>query len=271
MLAISLDMAVLCASIGAALARRSGATDSLTGSEPTVSYILDALRRADAERQRGAVPGLHDPAGALPAGAPAGVPIQAPGRSPWPWLAGAALLLVAVGGAWWLGRGTVAVPAPAAAVTPPVAVPVPVQVQVQLTPPPPAAPAAVAPAPPAPRPALLPAAVPPSMPPSAVAPSAPTSPAVAAPPAAAQAVAPAEPAADAVRAWASLPEAMRSTMPALAWSGAVHAERAEQRLVIVNGQVAREGDTIASGVQLLQIRPKSVLLRWQGQRIEMPL
>jgi hypothetical protein len=85
------------------------------------------------------------------------------------------------------------------------------------------------------------------------------------------AAAPAEPAADVVRPWASLPEAMRSTMPALAWSGAVHAERAEQRLVIVNGQVAREGDTIASGVQLLQIRPKSVLLRWQGQRIEMPL
>ena len=58
---------------------------------------------------------------------------------------------------------------------------------------------------------------------------------------------------------------------ALAWSGAVHAERAEQRLVIVNGQVAREGDPLANGLQLLQIRPKSVLLRWQGQRIEMPL
>ena len=60
-------------------------------------------------------------------------------------------------------------------------------------------------------------------------------------------------------------------MPPLAWSGAVYAERADQRLVVVNGQVAREGDTLATGVQLLQIRPKSVLLRWQGQRVELPL
>lgn len=29
-----------------------------------MSYILDALRKADAERQRGAVPGLHDQTGA---------------------------------------------------------------------------------------------------------------------------------------------------------------------------------------------------------------
>ncbi len=78
-------------------------------------------------------------------------------------------------------------------------------------------------------------------------------------------------ASDPVRSWASLPEASRASIPALAWSGVVYAERADQRLVVVNGQVAREGDVLASGLQLLQIGPKSVLLRWQGQRIEMPL
>ena len=96
---------------------------------------------------------------------------------------------------------------------------------------------------------------------------------------AAAASAPAAPAApppaaadpDPVRPWASLPEATRAGLPPLAWSGAVHAERAEQRLVIVNGQVAREGDTLAPGVQLLQIRPKSVVVRWLGQRVELPL
>lgn len=82
---------------------------------------------------------------------------------------------------------------------------------------------------------------------------------------------PSEPPADPVRPWASLPESVRAALPPLAWSGVVHAERPEQRLVIVNGQVAREGDALGNGVQLLQIRPKSVLLRWQGQRIEMPL
>ena len=76
---------------------------------------------------------------------------------------------------------------------------------------------------------------------------------------------------DPVRSWASLPEASRAAIPTLVWSGVVYAERAEQRLVVVNGQVAREGDALGSGLQLLQIRPKSVLLRWQGQRIEMPL
>lgn len=80
-----------------------------------------------------------------------------------------------------------------------------------------------------------------------------------------------EAASDPVRAWANLPEAMRAAMPALSWSGVVYAERADQRLVVVNGQVAREGEPLAAGLQLLQIRPKSVVLRWQGQRIELPL
>jgi len=82
---------------------------------------------------------------------------------------------------------------------------------------------------------------------------------------------PADDGSDPVRTWASLPEASRAALPPLAWSGVVHAERADQRLVIVNGQVAREGDVLGAGLKLLQIRPKSVLLRWQGQRIEMPL
>ena len=90
-------------------------------------------------------------------------------------------------------------------------------------------------------------------------------------PAADVAAAAAPAASDPVRAWASLPESVRAQLPPLAWSGAVYAERADQRLVVVNGQVAREGDTLAPGVQLLQIRPKSVLLRWLGQRVELPL
>ena len=82
---------------------------------------------------------------------------------------------------------------------------------------------------------------------------------------------PAGAASDPVRSWASLPDAQRAALPPLVWSGVVYAERADQRLVVVNGQVAREGESLAAGLQLLQIRPKSVLLRWQGQRIEMPL
>ena len=52
-----------------------------------MSYILDALRRADSERERGAVPGIH----ALPLPAPSADEFVR--RTPWPWLV-AALLLV---------------------------------------------------------------------------------------------------------------------------------------------------------------------------------
>ena len=72
-----------------------------------MSYILDALRRADAERQRGGVPGLHDQTGPLTGGEGAGAP-------PAPAVAGrlalggavAALVALALAGAWWLGRGS---------------------------------------------------------------------------------------------------------------------------------------------------------------------
>ncbi|WP_253940095.1 hypothetical protein [Diaphorobacter sp. JS3050] len=80
-----------------------------------MSYILDALRRAQAERGRGSVPGLHTPA------SPVAVPTvqrAAPARG-LPWMVLAALAGVgAAAGAWWLVRApsaTVAavVPAPA--------------------------------------------------------------------------------------------------------------------------------------------------------------
>ena len=67
-----------------------------------MSYILDALRRADAERQQGQVPGLH----AAPAGDAA-----APTRPAWPRVAGLLLLALVLGAAVaaWFWR---AAPAP---------------------------------------------------------------------------------------------------------------------------------------------------------------
>ena len=264
-----------------------------------MSYILDALRRADADRQRGGVPGLHDHTGAPGAltGAPGQPPALAGRRLLW-WVTGAAGLLLALGAAWWLGRGAAMQAPDAAAVQ---GAPVVLATTPALAPPAPTAqaPSAVAPVPApvtAPQPPPLVAVVQPPQAPVAVPPRAPTAPlaptaapvqrpappaaplatpadrrAPAARPAADVAAAAAPAASDPVRAWASLPESVRVQLPPLAWSGAVYAERADQRLVVVNGQVAREGDTLAPGVQLLQIRPKSVLLRWLGQRVELPL
>jgi general secretion pathway protein B len=64
-----------------------------------MSYILDALRRADAERRRGQSPVLHDVAG---------LSLPPPARRPTlqrllPWLAGGLLL---TGGLLWAWRAT---------------------------------------------------------------------------------------------------------------------------------------------------------------------
>lgn len=83
-----------------------------------MSYILDALRRADSERERerSAVPGLHTQA--VPVGAADGE-IDAP-ANPWKWPIVVAFiaLLGLVAWLWWErgdGSGTVAAPASAPA------------------------------------------------------------------------------------------------------------------------------------------------------------
>jgi len=255
-----------------------------------MSYILEALRRADAERQRGAIPGLHaQSAGSIGA---AGLPLaegaeRESARRRWllrTLIATAALLALAA--AWWLGQGS-ARDASAPAVVPSTAVDSPVtapplatlQPPAAVSQPPPVAqdrPVAALLAPPLPAPAV--GSLPSTSATSATAataasPSAqrvPTmAPAVSAAPADAKAVAASAP--EPLLAWAAMPEASRAGLPRLAWSGVVYAEQPAQRLVVVNGQVLREGDEIAPGLQLEQIRPRSAVLRWRGQRIEMPL
>lgn len=231
-----------------------------------MSYILDALRRADAERQRGGVPDLHaQPAGAA-ASAQAGATAEGsalPGRGARLAMAAGGVVL-AVAAAWWLGRGSLREPVPVVApVTVPAAPAAPERAPELPTvalPPAPAAPRVAGPAPAAlPAPAVA-VAPPPAAPPATVPMRA-----------AAEASAAAASSPDPVIRWATLPEATRSSLPALAWSGGVYADQPAQRLVVVNGQVAREGDELAPGLRLEQIRPKAVVVRWRGQRIELPM
>ena len=231
-----------------------------------MSYILEALRRADAERQRGDVPGLHAQPQAIAAGEPP------PTRWPAGWLAGGAIGLLTLGGGlvwWWMGAAK------------------PAQAPVVAMAPAPAQPAAALPAPPAvaPSPVTLPpqpgvAAVPmpgaapvaqplPTLPPM-VAPTQPTARAVLPPP-------PVAPAPAAVAAPArplklsELPEDLRRELPAIAPGGSVYAEHAPSRMVILNGQVFHEGDRPAPGLQVQQILPRSVVFEFKGQRFELPL
>ncbi len=58
-------------------------------------------------------------------------------------------------------------------------------------------------------------------------------------------------------------------MSALKLVGAIHSTRAAERLLIVDGQVVREGDSVAPGVLLELIRPRSAIFRVGLQRVEL--
>ena len=264
-----------------------------------MSYILDALRRAEAERQRGTVPGLHAQAaiGMLPAGSDGPDAAQRRWR-PGTWaLAGlllAGLLAAAAGLGWLLKPAPAAVvvtlpsalpPAavrsvvPAAPAGPPqAAVPVAVGAPAQLP-----APAAVSPGVPlissVARPFTEPAAAPTrqlaaAAPAAALAAPAPAA-ALAAPATAPSAPAPAVagPGTAPVRlpTLAELPEALRREVQPLDLGGSVYAEQPPLRIVIINGQVFHEGDKPLPALQVQQIRLKSVVFSVRGQRFEVPL
>ncbi len=224
-----------------------------------MSYILDALRKADAQRERDPARGIH----AQPLQTP---PLERPvGHQTRLWLwgtaaLGAGLLVVA---AWQLAGPAalpVAVPVAYSPVAEPVAEPVTSPVPAVILPLP--APMTAS-APPAT--VLLPVAPPPSPPPPR---SAPTP--VAAPSREARepasAPAPATPASDRVLSANDLPAEVQRELPKLTISGGVYSDNPAQRMLIVNGQVLGEGAELAPGVVLEQIRARTAVLRYRGYR-----
>jgi general secretion pathway protein B len=233
-----------------------------------MSYILDALRRSQAERERGQLPHLHAQPATL------GVaPAAMPARSwLWPGLAVLALLLLGALVLLLLRRPEPAAPAAAqpAAITPPAPVATPAVV---------AAPAAAA------APAPLPVVV--SAPPAAPAnnapivvnarPEVPTKlPAKPAPPAALppSAQPPTPPPAKAepqTLTLAQLSPEQRRELPPLVVGGSVWSDNAASRFVILNGQLLHEGESVAPGTVVERIGPKTAWVRWRELRLELPL
>ena len=243
-----------------------------------MSYILDALRRAEAERQRGAVPGLHaQPVAGTPTDSGPGGPDTAhrawrPGTWALAGLLLAGLLVAAVGLGWLLKPSPEAVAAAAPAVALPAALrravpavqpqavgPAGAVAAVRLV-----APVAAAVALPLIGPAAgsavgLASAPPPGW--ASVATAAP-----AARPSTGPGAAPAR-----LPTLAELPDALRREVQPLNLGGAVYAEQSPLRIVIVNGQVFHEGDKPLPELQVQQIRLKSVVFSVRGQRFEVPL
>jgi general secretion pathway protein B len=70
---------------------------------------------------------------------------------------------------------------------------------------------------------------------------------------------------------AELPEDVQRQVPALKLGGLVYSSAPASRMVIVNGDVQREGSTVAPGLTLEHIKPKSAVFAIRGQRFEVPL
>ena len=206
-----------------------------------MSYILDALRKADAERDRGNVPGIH----AQPSFG-GSVPTRAtPAAKPWLWLAASALAVALVAAVAWYSMS----PLPAAVVaTPPVPAPLPITV----------APAPVA-APPAQTAARKPEA--------AIGERKPKPKPLPAPEPVATAV-DAKPAATGEKVYtlAELPDEIRRQLPAINVGGSMYSAKPADRVLIINGQVLHEGGRIAPDLTLQQIRLKGALLSFKGYR-----
>jgi len=232
-----------------------------------MSYILDALRRAEAERERGTVPGIH----AQPAFA--GAERAATGGRPRPGVAlllgGAVIVLLGVLAWTWFGGGAsrqAAAPGPAPAASVAVAAaPAPAPVPAPSVLPAAPAPAQIAPAPPARASdagVRVPARKAQPVPPAA---SAITAPRGATPvPARPAASAPANP----VVALNALPAEIRSQLPPINVGGSMYSATPANRILIINGQVLHEGDRITPELVLEQIKLKAAVLAFKGFRYE---
>ena len=66
----------------------------------------------------------------------------------------------------------------------------------------------------------------------------------------------------------ALPPDVRAQLPRLSVGGAIYSETPSARMVILNGQVFHEGDKPAADTVLEQIRLKSAVLNFRGQRYE---
>ncbi|MDN4036737.1 general secretion pathway protein GspB [Massilia sp. YIM B02443] len=245
-----------------------------------MSYILEALKKAQAERQLGSAPTIHAPAQSYAAAAPA----QGAGRRYAAVGAGTGVL-VALAVVWWTRQGGEQAPAPAVVAQAPAPI---------TTPAPAAAPPAPAPAPaPTPAPAAAPAAAAPapaSAPSPVVKEAAPTRPAVVAepapepaPPVKAREAAPARvadappapvaapaavqaPAEDTVRTLQQLPEAIQREIPKVAFGGYIYSPDPAERLLLVDKMLRREGEEVAPGLVLERLLPKAAVMNYRGYR-----
>lgn len=241
-----------------------------------MSYILDALKRADTERERerGTVPGLHSQN--LPSGSfQRDRKHQSAGLPPYATWLGLLILALVVGWYFWPStesrQETASVPVLAPGPAPSPAVPT---TEAPVSEPAPSEPlTAQAPD----LPILAPPPAPPPAPPraartqasgSAAGTSAAAEGASTPPAQAAVATTPAATTGTAapVRRFAELSPELRAQLPQVNVSGSTYSSNPKLRTLIANGKVIQEGDEIAPGLQVETIGQRSAVLNFQGTR-----
>jgi general secretion pathway protein B len=70
--------------------------------------------------------------------------------------------------------------------------------------------------------------------------------------------------------YAKLDAALRSQIPPLAVGGSVYSPQASARLLMLNGQVLREGEQVSEGLRVESIGTKASTLNWRGTRFQLP-
>ncbi|CDG84748.1 general secretion pathway protein GspB [Janthinobacterium agaricidamnosum] len=215
-----------------------------------MSYILEALKKAQAERQLGELPTIHAPQ--LHDAARAATASRKP-----LWLVLGAGVLLAGGGLlawrqpWQADSGTAPLAPLVAAVTPTAA--------------PPAAPLLIVPAPmaaPAPKPE-------PVAPVATVAPAAVAKPAAVPVPAAAVAQ-PVAAADEAVPGLRDLPEPIQRQIPPVALGGYIYSKDPAERLLLIDKVLRHEAEEVAPGLVLEKLQPKSAIFSFKGYRYRVP-
>ena len=239
-----------------------------------MSYILDALRRAEAERERGAVPGLQSQQQQIE------TEDDAPTRSrtlAWA-IIGLAFALIATLAWTLLGGSTPARqiaegPVTAAPAAAPVATAAPVAqslAEIAAAPPPATVPTQTAtPSPTMTQPVQMPMATQPAPRPVAFAPAK-VAPQVALATPRVDVPKPATAAASEPRIYAQseLPADIQRELPRVAINGSSYSGDAASRMVMINGQVFHEGDQLSAGLVLDKIRRRSAVLAYKGLRYE---
>jgi len=233
-----------------------------------MSYILEALKKAQAERQLGSAPTIHAPAQSYPTPA-----AGEGGKRRYVALAVGGGVLLAGAALWWLrqdGGQLRSAPAvvvaqaplstlPAPVVSAPAPAPVPALVPVPVPAPAPVA-KQVAPSKPAPVQESAPAAT------RAAAPAqvreAPAAARVAAAPLAAAAPAPE----DSVRTLQQLPDAIQREIPKVVFGGYIYSPDPAERLLLVDKMLRREGEEVAPGLVLERLLPKAAVMNYRGTR-----